>query len=123
MTYDGIFLPGGMPGAERLRDSKPLITALKSQKQAGRWYGAICASPAVVLETHGLLADCQATCYPSFAHTLKDASKADQRVHVSNNCVTSAGPGTSIEYAVRIVELLLGAAKAKAVADPLLMPK
>ncbi len=30
-TYDGIFCPGGMPGAERLRDSKALIEALKAQ--------------------------------------------------------------------------------------------
>ena len=45
-TYDCIALPGGMPGAEHLRDSAPLIEKLKQQKQAGRLYGAICASPA-----------------------------------------------------------------------------
>jgi protein deglycase len=54
-TYDGIVLPGGMPGAEHLRDSAGLIEMLQKQNQAGRLYGAICAAPAVVLRPHGLL--------------------------------------------------------------------
>mgnify|MGYP001097755303 CR=1 FL=1 len=34
-TYDCIALPGGMPGAEHLRDCGSLIAMLKKQKQAG----------------------------------------------------------------------------------------
>lgn len=37
-------------------------------KQAGdpsKLYGAICAAPALVLQTHGLLAGKAATCYPA----------------------------------------------------------
>jgi putative intracellular protease/amidase len=65
-------LPGGMPGgflspnpsvcclitgilAERLRDSHELTELLRKQKKADKLYGAICASPAVVLQHHGLL--------------------------------------------------------------------
>ena len=66
-TYDCIALPGGMPGAEHLRDSAPLIEKLKQQKQAGRLYGAICASPAVVLQPHGLLAKTQGNLLPRHA--------------------------------------------------------
>jgi 4-methyl-5(b-hydroxyethyl)-thiazole monophosphate biosynthesis len=36
---------GGMPGAERLRDSDPLKELLTQQKQSGRLYAAVCASP------------------------------------------------------------------------------
>jgi hypothetical protein len=36
-------------------DSIPLIDLLKKQKAADKPYAAICASPAVVLQTHGLL--------------------------------------------------------------------
>ena len=32
-TYDLIALPGGMPGAEHLRDCKPLVEMLKKQKK------------------------------------------------------------------------------------------
>ena len=34
--YDLIALPGGMPGAEHLRDSKELIGILKQQQKKGR---------------------------------------------------------------------------------------
>jgi len=123
IAYDGMFCPGGMPGAERLRDSKPLIDALKAQKASGRWYGAICASPAVVLHTHGLLSDiASVTCHPNFKAKLNSdqSTKTNEpRVVVSGNCVTSIGPGSSIEYALAIVELLCGAEKMKAVAEPM----
>jgi len=44
-SYDLIALPGGMPGAERLRDSKDLTALLKRQKQEGKLFAAICAFP------------------------------------------------------------------------------
>lgn len=65
-AYDCIALPGGMPGAERLRDSPRLVELLKEQKAAGKWYAAICASPAVVFTPHGLWEGVsQGTCYPT----------------------------------------------------------
>ena len=54
-TYDCIALPGGMPGAENLRDCETLTSMLKEHAAAGRLTAAVCASPAVVFETHGLL--------------------------------------------------------------------
>lgn len=41
--WDLVVLPGGMPGAEHLRDSEALVTILREQRQAGRLYGAVCA--------------------------------------------------------------------------------
>jgi len=120
-TYDCIALPGGMPGAEHLRDSAPLITLLKKQKQAGRLYAAICASPAVALMPHGLLDGVRATCYPSLQGQLDAANASDDRVVVDGNCVTSQGPGTAIEFALKLVELLFGPRKAKEVGDPMLV--
>jgi len=120
-TYDCIALPGGMPGAEHLRDSAPLIEKLKQQKQAGRLYGAICASPAVVLQPHGLLAKVKATCYPSMRGKLDPAYACDEAVVVDGQCVTSQGPGTAIAFALKLVELLFGARKAREVADAMLV--
>jgi len=118
-TYTCIVLPGGMPGAEHLRDSQVLIELLKTQKQRGGWYAAICASPAVVLAHHGLLPH-KATCYPSFADTLPDAACAARRVVVDGHCVTSQGPGTALEFALELVRQLMGEEKAKAVAEPMI---
>lgn len=119
--YDLIALPGGLPGAEHLRDSKELAEMLKAQKQAGRFYAAICASPAVVFEYHGLLADKKATCYPAMAGKLKNKQAASQRVVVDGNCITSQGPGTAFEFSLKLVELLFGSQKAVELAAAMLV--
>ncbi len=119
-TYDCIALPGGMPGAEHLRDSTELSRMLKEQKQAGRLYAAICASPAVVLQHHGLLEKTKATCFPALRNKLNPAYASQERVVVDSNCVTSQGPATAIEFALKLVELLFGPAKAKEVGTAML---
>ncbi len=120
-SYDLIALPGGMPGAEHLRDNKALISLLKEQKEAGKLYAAICASPAVVFQPHGLLEGKKATCHPSMVNRLQDTGAIDDRVVVDGNCITSRGPGTALEFALKLVELLFDEQKAAAVATPLVM--
>jgi len=116
-SYDLIALPGGLPGAEHLRDCETLVELLKQQRQAGRLYGAICASPAVALAHHGLLDDKKATCYPGLQDKLPDASESEKRVVADGNCVTSQGPGTALDFALVLVERLHGSDKAQAIAQ------
>ncbi len=116
LTYDCIALPGGMPGAEHLRDSEPLIALLQRQKQSGRLIAAICAAPAVVLKHHGLLDNVKATCHPSFHNRLDPNQLSRNRVVVDGNIITSQGAGTAVEFALTIVEHLIGPAKRKEVA-------
>jgi 4-methyl-5(b-hydroxyethyl)-thiazole monophosphate biosynthesis len=120
-TYDLIVLPGGSEGAKRLRDSAELITMLKKQKDENRLFAAICASPVVVLQHHGLLDDRAATSHPSVSGQLEDQTRVDERVVVDSNCVTSRGPGTAIEFALKLVELMFGENKSKEVAGPMLV--
>jgi protein deglycase len=129
-TYDAIVCPGGLPGAHHLAASAPLIALLKAQKAAGEGiYAAICASPAVVFAAHGLLGEgdaaMRATCYPAakFRGALphSDVTAADPRVVVDGKCVTSQGPGTSLEFGVALVECLLGSEASKKVEDALLI--
>ena len=120
-TYDLVVLPGGMPGAEHLRDSQELETILKRQREQEKYYGAICASPAVVLQHHGLLDQRLATSHPSFVDHLANTDAAESRVVVDGNCVTSRGPGTALEFALKLVELLYGEEKAAEVAAPMVM--
>jgi 4-methyl-5(b-hydroxyethyl)-thiazole monophosphate biosynthesis len=132
-TYDLIALPGGMPGAEHLRDSEELVEMLKRQRQEGRLYGAICASPVVVLKHHGLLvhhtrsddaipmAHRRATCHPDFAAQLEDPQAVDMRVVVDGTCITSRGPGTAVEFALKLVEVLYGEHKAREIAQRMLV--
>jgi len=116
--YDLIALPGGMPGAEHLRDCEELINLLRVQKNENRLIGAICASPAVVLAPHGLLNDRKATSYPSFQNKLPNAST--DPVVVDANVITSQGPGTALPFALELVRQLFGPDKARETAGPML---
>lgn len=120
-TYDLIALPGGLPGADNLRDCETLKQLLIDQKRSGRYYAAICASPAVVFQHHGLIDDVKATCYPSLLDKLSKPASSEERVVVDGNCVTSQGPGTAIEFSLKLVELLFGMTKAKQIADAMLV--
>lgn len=107
-SYDLIVLPGG-PGTENLAASTSLIDLLKRQKASGKWYAAICAAPALVLEPNGLLEGLRATCYPSMKGHLSNFQ--NEAVVVDKNCVTSQGPGTAFAFAFQLVELLAGKEK------------
>jgi 4-methyl-5(b-hydroxyethyl)-thiazole monophosphate biosynthesis len=48
-----------------------------------------------------------------------NAIAVESRVQVDGKVVTSRGPGTTMEYAVALVEQLYGKEKAKEVSDPL----
>ena len=117
--FDLIVLPGGMPGAEHLRDAPILREMLRRQQATGRLYGAICAAPAVVLHHHGLLHGKRATAHPAFADRLEDRRSVSERVVVDGGCITSQGPGTAIEFALALVARLYGEAKAAEVAAPM----
>lgn len=129
--WDLIALPGGMPGAEHLRDCAPLIELLQKQQQAQKLYAAICASPAVVLATHHLLPTANrptagggfATCYPApvFREKLIAAGiESNDRVVVCENVTTSQGPGTSLQFALQLGEHLFGKAKRDEIAKIML---
>ena len=108
MDFHLVVLPGGIPGAEHLRDSAELIGILTRQREKGRLYGAICASPAVVLAHHGLLEGRQATCHPGFIDRLASRDRVEKRVVVDGNCLTSRGRGTAVEFALALVEGIYG---------------
>eukprot|EP00927_Polykrikos_kofoidii_P015984 TRINITY_DN1716_c0_g1_i1.p1 TRINITY_DN1716_c0_g1~~TRINITY_DN1716_c0_g1_i1.p1 ORF type:complete len:217 (-),score=43.08 TRINITY_DN1716_c0_g1_i1:126-689(-) len=117
--WDAIALPGGMPGATTLRDCAVLTEMLKGHAAAQKLTAAVCASPAVVLATHGLLPS-NATCYPApkFKEVLPEWK--DAQVVVDGHIITSQGPGTSLQFALKIVEMLYGEEKAGELANAML---
>ena len=121
-SWDLIALPGGMPGAEHLRDSTTLIEMLNKQKNDGKMYAAICASPAIVLASKGLDVEGM-TCYPapSFRGVLKHP--VDDDVVVTGNLITSRGPGTSLQFALQLGEQLFGKEKADEIAAQMLVKR
>ena len=121
MEFDLVVLPGGIPSAEHLRNSAELISILRRQRDVARLYGAICASPAVVLEHHGLLEGRRATCHPGFVDQLTITDRIDDRVVMDGNCLTSRRPGTAVEFALALVERLYSKNKREEVAAPMVI--
>ncbi|GFS31495.1 class I glutamine amidotransferase-like superfamily protein [Actinidia rufa] len=120
LSYDLIVLPGGLGGAQAFANSEQLVNLLKTQREANRPYGAICASPALVLESHGLLKGKKATAFPAMCDKLSDKSEVENRVVVDGNLITSRGPGTSMEFSLAIVEKLFQREKALEIAKTML---
>lgn len=113
-NFDAVVLPGGMPGAENLRDCAALKELVKSTDGI---VAAICAAPAVVLATHGMLADKKATGYPAdvFKKAIPNYIEGEDVV-VDGKVITGTGPGTALKWALKIVEVLY---EDKALADKL----
>jgi 4-methyl-5(b-hydroxyethyl)-thiazole monophosphate biosynthesis len=110
---DAVILPGGLPGAENLSQSKTLLNILHSQLASGNILAAICASPGLVLGRNGLLKGRRATCYPGFEkHFGPDATFVDEQVVKDGNLITSRGPGTAFDFALALTKELAGEAKA-----------
>ena len=120
--FDLIVLPGGMPGAQRLAEYMPLAQRVQRQARAGQLFAAICAAPALALQSYGVLKQRRMTCYPAFSERLSGCTFVDQPVVVDGNCITSQGPATALEFALTLVEQLAGKAARKAVAEAMLVP-
>ena len=104
---DMLVLPGGMPGTNHLNAHDGLKSVISEYNNQGKYIAAICAAPLVFGEM-GLLKGKKATCYPSFEDRLIGAEVTEnERVVVDGNVVTSRGPGTAIEFALQLVEILV----------------
>lgn len=111
--WNMIACPGGMPGATHLRDCKALSGLLQSHYAENKYIAAICASPAVVLAHHNLIGGRRATCYPAPKFTAMIPGCSSSAVEVDGALITSKGPGTSLLFALTLVEVLFGKEKAE----------
>lgn len=106
---DAIVLPGGMPGVNNLAASKDVTALINKCYKEGKIIAAICAAPSYVLLPTGIIQSKQVTCYPGCEDLLKDKAKfVDEKVVVDANIITSKGPGTAFDFALKLVEILVG---------------
>ena len=110
---DMVILPGGMPGAKNLDESRTVDTALKVAVKRNAFIAAICAAP-MVLGHRGLLEGKRAICFPGFEQELKGATIADTRVVRDGNIITAAGMGVAVEFGLALVAALKGDEAAEA---------
>jgi 4-methyl-5(b-hydroxyethyl)-thiazole monophosphate biosynthesis len=111
-TFDLIVLPGGLPGADHLKDNENVLALLKTHADSGKYIGAICAAPKAVAAA-GLLEGKRATAYPGVLEALgnEKIDVKDTPIEIDGKIVTSRGPGTAMDFALTLIELLEGPAK------------
>ena len=115
-SYDGIVLPGGMPGTTHLMEDDTVNRVIKEFATSGKLVAAICAAPSV-LGNAGLLVGKKATCYPGVEGKLTGADFVTDPVAKDGNIITSRGLGTAIEFAAEIVAYLLDESAAKSLKE------
>lgn len=78
----------------------------------GKYTCAICAAPAVLAEA-GLLAGKSATSYPGFVDkmNLPTVAYKNDPVVRDGKVITSRGPGTAMDFALELIEVLAGKAQ------------
>lgn len=114
-----IVLPGGLPGATNLDGHDGLREKLYSFNNQEKWIAAICAAP-LVLGHAGILKGKKATCYPGFEKELDGAEISPGNVVSDKKVITSRGPATAMDFALKIVSELKGKEAADEVAAGLL---
>ncbi|XP_052213967.1 Parkinson disease protein 7 homolog isoform X2 [Dreissena polymorpha] len=92
--FDVVICPGGAKGAKNLAESPEVGSILQKQEKEGRYIAAICAA---------------------------GYKYSEERVVQDGKLITSRGPGTTFEFALKIVEVLQGAEKANSLVNPMLL--
>jgi 4-methyl-5(b-hydroxyethyl)-thiazole monophosphate biosynthesis len=110
--FDMIVLPGGEPGATNLSKDERVTVLLQQMAQAGKYTAAICAAPKVLAQG-GLLEGRRVTSYPGVLEpgSVSGLNFVNAPVVVDGRVITSRGPGTAMDFALQLIEVLAGKQK------------
>lgn len=111
-SYDCIVLPGGGEGTKGLEAHEALMAQVDAFYQAGKYVAAICAAPSI-FGHRGMLKGRKACSYPCFESHLEGAEVTPGPVEIDGHVITSRGMGTSIPFALALVEVFCGAEAAE----------
>ncbi len=114
--YEMLVLPGGLKGMQNLEACVPLMEKVDQFYENDKYVAAICASPSI-LGRRGILKGRQATAYPGFEKELREATVMDAGAVRAGHVITGRSMGSAIEFALLLVETLLGKEKAEELAE------
>lgn len=119
--FDLIVLPGGLPGADNLNADKRIHQLITRLNAEDKFVAAICAAPKVLLN-NGILDGKQTTAYPNSLSQLDtlNIQLSDKAIEIDGNVITSKGPGTAMDFALTLIETLLGKEARQQVEEPLM---
>ena len=107
--FDMVVLPGGLPGTTHLRLDKRIHDIVTRIHEKRGYVTAICAAPSIYAEL-GFLDGRKATSHPSVADErhFEGVDYSHERVVMDGHFITSRAPGTAMEFAMKLVEVLEG---------------
>lgn len=111
-NFDMIVLPGGLQGATNLKNDSRVKKIVQRMHKQGKYISAICAAP-TVLAAFGLTTGKNITSHPSVKDALRGELYREDRVVMDGCLITSRSPGTAMEFAMKLVEVLAGKDKVK----------
>ena len=117
--YDGLVIPGGMPGSTNLKNDNRVTELVEKMNRDKKLVAAICAGP-IVLNKAGIIKGKKVTSYPGFSDVLKETIYLEDPVVRDGNIITSRGPYLAVDFAIEIIDYLLGPEKAKELKESIL---
>jgi len=105
--YDMVALPGGLPGADHLQNDSRIVSLVRKMSAQNKYIAAICAAPRVLLKAN-IVEGKRITCFPGSLKPadLQGVMLSEEAVVQDGNIITSRGPGTAMDFALLLVELL-----------------
>ena len=112
--FDAIVLAGGNPGYINLRNDATVLEVVKKMYEAGKIIAAICGAPTTPSDL-GILKERVVTSHPSVKDEIEAREYSEDRVVVDEKLITSRSPGTAMEFAFKLLEVMKGCDVAEAV--------
>ena len=105
---DALILPGGNPGYINLRSTERVCDMVRAFYNSERLVAAICGAP-TVLAAAGVARGKEITCHSTVIAEMGDYKYVGGNVVESDNLITGAGAGLSVEFALAIAARLVSA--------------
>lgn len=121
-NYDMLILPGGQPGTDNLRKDPRVLDLVRQMERKKKKIAAICAAP-MVLRDAGIAEGQKITSYPGLEGEFGKYAYLPERVVVDGDIATGRGPGAALEFALKLVDILEGPAKAAQLASQMVAVK
>jgi len=115
-TFGAIVLFGGGQGVDNYLENDHLLEIVKYNIKKKNLICAICAAPLYLTQNKLINEDIKITSFPDVRMDLNHTNYSEESVVVCDNIVTSRGAGTAIDFALKIIELIIDRETAQKVA-------